>query len=50
MADKIVEKGDTIKVDYIGKLKDGEIFDVSTEEEAKKAGAFIVATGRSDFS
>lgn len=33
---EIVSSGDTIEVDYVGRLEDGTIFDSSLEEEAKK--------------
>lgn len=33
----VVEKGDTVSVDYIGKLEDGTLFDTSIEAEAKAA-------------
>ncbi len=33
---EIVSSGDTISVDYVGKLEDGTIFDSSVKEEAKK--------------
>lgn len=33
---EIVSSGDTISVDYVGKLEDGTIFDSSIKEEAKK--------------
>lgn len=32
------EKGDTVFVNYIGKLENGTVFDTSVEAEAKKAG------------
>ncbi|MDD2487550.1 MAG: FKBP-type peptidyl-prolyl cis-trans isomerase [Candidatus Gracilibacteria bacterium] len=34
---KLVKNGDTIKVDYVGRLEDGTIFDASLEEFAKKS-------------
>ncbi len=35
---KGAKKGDTVSVDYLGKLEDGKVFDTSIEAEAKKAG------------
>lgn len=35
-----VEKGDTISVDYIGKLEDGTVFDTSVKEAAIEAGIY----------
>lgn len=37
---KKVENGDTISVDYIGKLEDGTIFDTSVKEVAIQAGSY----------
>ena len=36
--EKTVEKGDMLKVDYVGKLMDGTVFDTSIKSEAEKAG------------
>lgn len=33
-----VQKGDTVRVDYVGKLENGTLFDTSLQAEAKKAG------------
>ncbi|MCC7571814.1 MAG: FKBP-type peptidyl-prolyl cis-trans isomerase [Candidatus Methanofastidiosum sp.] len=38
--EKKVEKGDTVKVDYIGKLQDGTVFDTSILNEAQSAGIY----------
>ena len=32
------QQGDTIKVDYVGSLENGSVFDTSIETEAQKAG------------
>ena len=37
-AARMVAKGDTVQVDYIGKLENGTVFDTSIAAEAKKAG------------
>ena len=37
---KKVENGDTISVDYVGKLEDGTVFDTSVKEAATEAGIY----------
>ncbi|NJE08420.1 peptidylprolyl isomerase [Thermococcus sp. M39] len=36
-----VEKGDFVVFNYIGKFEDGEVFDTSYEDIAKKAGIYV---------
>ena len=37
---KVVEEGDYVQVDYIGKLKDGTVFDTSIKDVAIEAGIY----------
>ncbi|MDR7664793.1 peptidylprolyl isomerase [Methanosarcina sp. Z-7115] len=37
---RIVKTGDTVQVDYTGKLENGTVFDTSIEEVAKQAGTY----------
>ena len=37
---KIVAKGDTVKIDYLGTLENGNVFDTNILEESKKAGTY----------
>ncbi len=37
----LVEKGYKVKVDYTGKLENGEVFDTSIESVAKEAGIYV---------
>ncbi|MDI9395061.1 MAG: peptidylprolyl isomerase [Euryarchaeota archaeon] len=37
---RAVKSGDTVQVDYTGKLENGTVFDTSIEEVAKKAGIY----------
>ncbi|HWQ47350.1 MAG TPA: peptidylprolyl isomerase [Methanosarcina sp.] len=36
-----VKSGDTVKVDYTGKLENGTVFDTSKEDVAKQAGIYV---------
>jgi FKBP-type peptidyl-prolyl cis-trans isomerase 2 len=38
---RAVKSGDTIKVDYTGKLENGTVFDTSKEDVAKQAGIYV---------
>jgi FKBP-type peptidyl-prolyl cis-trans isomerase 2 len=38
---RIVKTGDTVKVDYTGKLENGTVFDTSREEVAKQTGTYV---------
>lgn len=40
-AGSIIKQGQTVKVDYVGRLLDGKIFDTSKEEAAAEAGLFM---------
>ena len=37
---RVVKTGDTVQVDYTGKLENGTVFDTSIEEVAKQAGTY----------
>ncbi|WP_457556192.1 FKBP-type peptidyl-prolyl cis-trans isomerase [Candidatus Pyrohabitans sp.] len=36
----VLEKGDFVKINYTGRIKDGEVFDTTIEEVAKKHGIY----------
>jgi FKBP-type peptidyl-prolyl cis-trans isomerase 2 len=38
---KVVKAGDTVQVDYTGKLENGTVFDTSKEDVAKQAGIYV---------
>lgn len=38
---RTVKSGDTVQVDYTGKLEDGAVFDTSREDVAKQAGIYV---------
>ncbi len=38
---RVVKTGDTVQVDYTGKLENGTVFDTSREDVAKQAGIYI---------
>lgn len=38
---RTVKAGDTVKVDYIGRLEDGKVFDTSIAEVAKQEGIYV---------
>lgn len=38
---KAVKSGDTVQVDYTGKLENGTVFDTSREDVAKQAGIYV---------
>ncbi len=38
---KVVKSGDTVQVDYTGKLENGTVFDTSREDVAKQAGIYV---------
>jgi FKBP-type peptidyl-prolyl cis-trans isomerase 2 len=40
MAEEVIDKGDTVKVNYTGLFENGEIFDSSLEEKAKVGGNY----------
>src|SRR5512140_3654265 len=38
---RVVKSGDTVQVNYTGKLENGTVFDTSIEEVAKQAGIYV---------
>lgn len=40
---RVVKSGDTVQVDYTGKLENGTVFDTSREDAAKQAGIYVSA-------
>ncbi|AKB77591.1 Peptidyl-prolyl cis-trans isomerase [Methanosarcina horonobensis HB-1 = JCM 15518] len=38
---RAVRSGDTVKVDYVGKLENGMVFDTSIKETAEKEGIYV---------
>lgn len=38
---RVIKAGDTVKIDYTGKLENGTVFDTSREEVAKQAGIYV---------
>ena len=36
----VMDKGDFVRIEYVGRLESGEIFDVTSEEEAKKNNVY----------
>ena len=46
MENKIIENGNKIKVDYEGRLEDGEVFDSSTHGDHSHPIEFVVGSGQ----